>query len=315
MDTFPLYTVYTNGPITEEDNIISVSGLGSTASDMIIVEDYEEKVSTLKNGLLPDPRIMIPQTQTMDIFDSDIFICAFMKAGTHWVWEMCQMLIKGKPEYHHKSKESCMLEFHLADEFKTIKKPRIFNTHMTPKCLPQKILDKKCKIIYLQRNPKDIITSTYHHMKQTTLSLDPSTTWSHFLSEYIFKNDRDVHSNWFYYTKTWLEFIKVNNNRVLILQYEDIKKNTEHCLQKLAEYIGYERDVTLYMKIKEMCSVNKMKTMENDRETDTVAIKPHQVSSLYRKGVIGDWKNQFTVAQSEQFDALMDKNNMHSFVL
>ena len=39
-------------------------------------------------------------------------------------------------------------------------------------------------------------------------------------------SDRDVHSNWFYYTKTWLDFIKVNNNRVLILQYEDIKKVT-----------------------------------------------------------------------------------------
>jgi hypothetical protein len=128
--------------------------------------------------------MLAPKYQTLFI----VFTCLF--AGTHWVWEMCQMLIKGNPEYHHKSKESCMLEFHLADEFKTIKKPRVFNTHMTPKCLPQKILHKKCKVIYLQRNPKDIITSTYHHMKQTKLSLDPSTTWSHFLSEYIFKNGK-----------------------------------------------------------------------------------------------------------------------------
>ena len=34
-----------------------------------------------------------------------------------------------------------------------------------------------------------------------------------------------------------------------------------------------------------MCSVNKMKTMEKNRETDTAAIKSHQVSSLYRKGM------------------------------
>lgn len=87
----PRYIYYSTGPITEEDNIISVSGLDSSDSDMIIVEDYEEKVSALKKGLLPDPRIMIPQTLNMDIFDSDIFICAFMKSGKY--------IFTGKPAY------------------------------------------------------------------------------------------------------------------------------------------------------------------------------------------------------------------------
>ena len=100
---------------------------------------------------------------------------------------MCQMLIKGKAEYSTKAKESTMMEFHLPEDYKDIQRPRVFNTHFTPICLPKKMADKKCKIVIIQRNPKDVFTSLYHHFAVIGMVVDNSTTFSEYL-DYILKN-------------------------------------------------------------------------------------------------------------------------------
>ena len=43
--------------------------------------------------------------------------------------------------------------------------PRILNTHLAVTCLPEQIISKNTKIIHVMRNPKDIVTSYYHHFK------------------------------------------------------------------------------------------------------------------------------------------------------
>jgi uncharacterized protein YfaT (DUF1175 family) len=47
----PRYIYYSTGPITEEDNIISVSGLGSSYSDMIIVEYHWNSLNLVMQGI------------------------------------------------------------------------------------------------------------------------------------------------------------------------------------------------------------------------------------------------------------------------
>ena len=95
---------------------------------------------------------------------------------------MCQMLLKGKAEYFSKAKEYCMLEFHLPEEFKGLSRPRLFNTHLTPKCLPKQVFEKRCKLIIVERNPKDVLTSRYHHMKNAAISKgEASVEWPDFL--------------------------------------------------------------------------------------------------------------------------------------
>lgn len=296
---------YKFGPITEEDNVITVNFPGAGEIELLITEDCEARMPLLKTGLIPDPRILIPQLQNMEIFDDDIFILAFPKCGTHWVCEMTQMLINGKAEFSPKAKESCMMEFHLPEEYVDLEKPRVFNSHYTPRCLPKAMFDKKCKIIMLQRNPKDILTSLYHHIKNTKL-MPNSFTFSEFL-RYRMENDGEVQSNLFFYDKVWSECIASTDHPILVLQYEDIKTDTINCLSRLADFIGYPRDEVLLEEIRNKCTVNQMRDAEKRRDSGVELLDSHQVSTLYRKGVIGDWKNHFTVAESEQFDAFIKK--------
>ncbi|XP_076104591.1 sulfotransferase 1A1-like [Mytilus galloprovincialis] len=298
---------YEFGPITEKDVVVSIKQPGNADTEVLIVEEQEIRLSFQKKGVVPDPRILIPAFQEMECYDDDIFICAYPKCGTHWVWEMCQMIIKGKAEYHSKAKESCMIEFHLPEEYKDEPRPRIFNTHFTPVCLPKQAVEKKSKFILLHRNPKDIVTSLYHHMIKTKFNVDSETTWNQFL-QYILQNDREVSSNWFFYNKKWAEFTASNDLDVLVMNYEDLKIDTVSCLSKLADFIGYPRDEKMLQEISEKCTVNKMRDAEKERDSGTVVVNSEQISFLYRKGVVGDWKNQFTVAENEQFDAHLKEN-------
>lgn len=42
---------------------------------------------------------------------------------------------------------------------------RLIKTHLPIKMLPYDVLDKRCKIVYVARNPKDVIVSSYHFTK------------------------------------------------------------------------------------------------------------------------------------------------------
>jgi len=68
-------------PITDEDEIISVTFPGNEKAEMLVKDEYDVPILNRKTSRFPDPRILIPQTKNMDVFEDDIFICAYPKCG------------------------------------------------------------------------------------------------------------------------------------------------------------------------------------------------------------------------------------------
>ncbi|MBZ3870868.1 Sulfotransferase 1C2 [Sciurus carolinensis] len=96
--------------------------------------------------------------------------------------------------------------------------------------------------------------------------------------------------------------------QVLFLFYEDIKKDPKHEIQKVAQFMGKNLDETVLYKIVQETSFEKMK--ENpmtNRSTVPKSILDQSISPFMRIGTVGDWKNQFTVAQNEMFDEIYRK--------
>lgn len=74
------------------------------------------------------------------------------------------MLLNGRAEYIKEGKESLFLE--AMDDIGTIKSmdsPRVLNTNLPFRWLPQKHVESNGKIIHVIRNPKDICVSLYYH--------------------------------------------------------------------------------------------------------------------------------------------------------
>jgi len=100
-----------------------------------------------------------------------MFKSIFPFVGTHWTWEILNVLTTGKMST--KAKETAMLDFISPEQIDALESPRILNTHHPPHLLPKEIKEKKkAKIVYLHRNPKDVAISAYHHFTKAMTMLD-----------------------------------------------------------------------------------------------------------------------------------------------
>lgn len=94
------------------------------------------------------------------------------------------MLRSGKAEYHEKTKVTAMFEFVPPVELRAHPKPRVYNAHYTFNHLPKEASEKKCKIIFIQRNPKDVLVSFLPFMKGLVI-IDESVKWEEFFDKYM----------------------------------------------------------------------------------------------------------------------------------
>lgn len=76
------------------------------------------------------------------------------------------MLTHRKAEYNKSTKTISMLEYNDPRDFDKHPSPRIMNTHLPFHHLPDDVRDKRLKVVFVQRNPKDVLVSHYHHAKR-----------------------------------------------------------------------------------------------------------------------------------------------------
>lgn len=238
----------------------------------------------------------------------DVYICAYPKAGTHWLWEVTSMLLNKSSDRIKLIKETAMLEAVSQEQYNNIPSPRVLNSHLPFSMLQKDIMKHKPKIVFVQRNPKDICVSFYNHHAKI-LEYEFNGTWENYVIRFL--NGYVDYGSWFDYTLSWEQVIKNNPDLpVYIISYENMKKNVIEEIEKLSNFLNIKVDRDLIEDIAKKCDFSYMKK-EKDPMEDASEWKDGQ-PGMYRKGQIGDWKNWFTVAQNEQFDACFNEKMKHS---
>ncbi|PKU27798.1 sulfotransferase 1 family member d1-like [Limosa lapponica baueri] len=80
-------------------------------------------------------------------------------------------------------------------------------------------------------------------------------------------------------------------------------------VQKILQFLGKEVAEGTVERILHHTSFQEMKkNPAANYETMPTALMDHSLSPFLRKGISGDWKNHFTVAQNERFDQHYQKH-------
>lgn len=249
-------------------------------------------------GLYPEPEKKFQEKKDMECRETDVFLCSFPKAGTHWTHEILSMLISNSTQYNTFGTVENMLEAIAdANAVNSRSSPRFFVTHLPYKYLPTQVRNGKGKIVYVQRNPKDLHVSLYNHQKGKGIMKD-NTTWAEFFEMFVM-GEMKLYGGWFQYSKDWEK--ELDKNNILTLYFEDMKQDIVGNVLKMAEFLEVPCSKEFAEEIADKCSFDKLK---NNKIDETATLDKEGKSRLFRKGEVGDWKNWFTVSQNERFDAL-----------
>ncbi|CAK8692762.1 unnamed protein product [Clavelina lepadiformis] len=252
----------------------------------------------------------------------DVIVASYPKTGTIWMRELVRhILYCHDKELLEKAKATMFLfsflSFGQESKYDVLKKlnfsRNVLATHLpAPLINFKKYEEKGAKIIYMMRNPKDQAVSWYHFSKTQPYAGLPSYKDMYTADKKKFFDSYFAGEHKLFAKKGegYLEHLKEwyphqNDSNVLFAFYEDLKKDINQGIRKVAKFLDVtlsDEDVEM---IAEKTSFNSMK--ESTRQRQNIQTQKVRVFKIFRKGAVGEWRNYLTLEQSKLIDEKVQK--------
>ncbi|XP_018612588.1 amine sulfotransferase-like [Scleropages formosus] len=257
----------------------------------------------------------VDSIQDLEIRDSDVFVITYPKSGTIWMQQILS-LIEGRGDVTvtmHKEASQRIPWLEDAggkNRFAGDPSPRLRVSHLDYKFMPRALKQKRGKVIYLARNPKDILVS-YFHFHYYAAVFETPENFSDFFEKFL--EGRVFCGRWFDHIKTW--YSHKDEMNFLYLTYEEMIQDLRAAVERISMFMGKELINAELDSVAEHSTFDEMSKNPYANYRNVSDELLHQNKGAFmRKGTIGDWKNHFTREQNERFDHVF-REEMKDFPL
>ncbi|KAM5181707.1 amine sulfotransferase-like [Mantella aurantiaca] len=256
------------------------------------------------------PPQFIDSKKDFKIKDDDVFLLTYPKSGTIWTQQILSLICC---EGHRNGTEKIdsidrvpwfdSRTLNPDVDYNTRPSPRLFTSHLSETFVPRGLKNTKAKVIYVMRNPKDVMTSFYH-FENLFAMMEKSPDFQHFLEKFL---DGDVFpGKWFDHIRGW--YTHKDEYNIIFLKYEDMIKDLRSVVKQISTFLGIKLDDEAIDLVVKKATFKEMKKDPLANKENMPENFINNKSGLFmRKGQVGDWKNLMTVAQSELFDKIFQE--------
>ncbi|XP_032597965.1 sulfotransferase family cytosolic 1B member 1 [Drosophila grimshawi] len=242
--------------------------------------------------------------------ESDVFVVTFMKSGTTWMQELAWLLLnqldfnsaKGSFLFDRSQYiERLMNHPSGIDTITACEKmisPRLIKSHLPAQLLPREIWQEGRKIIYIARNPKDVVVSSYHFLNAITLWKGDLDT---FVDEFV--NDQIC------YTSYWshvIDFWRMRNEpNIFFATYEEMKRDLRNVIERLCKFLAVPNvEEEIMNQLLHHLSFDTMKGSEHNNPTRRLkqGQKTTEDFEFMRRGIVGSYKDELSAVAKEKMD-------------
>jgi hypothetical protein len=233
----------------------------------------------------------------LEVRPTDVFVSSYPRSGTTLVqWILYLLTHEEQPDPAHLTEVSPWFERSLAigdltaadlDRFPS---PRVFKSH-----LPREWLPDGARYIYVERDVLDVLVS-YFHFYRAYLGFTGSM--SDFYSRFM--DGRLQYGSWFDHLAGWRR--RASDPEVLIVRYEDLMHDRKGSIERIVDFLGWERDERWIDRAVIESSFDAMKRRESvfDHATAVLLERGVRRDSFLRTGQTGTGSAELSEAQVRQ---------------
>ncbi|XP_025098768.1 sulfotransferase family cytosolic 1B member 1-like isoform X2 [Pomacea canaliculata] len=258
------------------------------------------RLSPLKHQLSLADRLRL--INTFDLRPDDVIVAGYLRSGNNWIHQMIYMLLEGTLDPPPLFGPDTNVILETATDFNRVLpavKPRALYTHLLFKDLPKVVTEKKVKVVHITRNLKDVFVSLYCLLEKYPLR-QYYPPWPEFFSTML--DDGVSYGDIFDHVTSWEKAIDDHpEHPFYCVTYEEMTQNGVDQLERIDQFLETNRGRPFCQAVVEKCHIDNMVNLRMSQDVD------FDRNLLFRKGVVGDWKNWFTVAQNEEFEEVVRK--------
>ncbi|XP_008291323.1 sulfotransferase family 5A, member 1 [Stegastes partitus] len=236
--------------------------------------------------------------------DTDVLIVSYPKSGTTWMQEIVSLISsRGDPQLSRSvpnwTRAPWLEQYYCSAVLEASSAPhRVITTHLPYHLLGPALQGSKAKVLYVSRNPKDVVVSFYYFHKMANF-LPEAASFPEFLDQFL---QGTLHfGSWFDHIRGWTSQTAAAH-RLLHVTYEQMSLDLQGTIKRVSSFLQrplVDDEVNNCVK---HCSFSSMR----DNQMVNYSLVPEQImdhskGSFMRKGEIGDWRNLFTEEQNQHF--------------
>jgi len=281
----PTKTTNTRNPLQKTAS--RVLGAATSAIDIAVRNlDNARRIANFLRGRME-----------LEVRPTDVFISSYPRSGTTLTqWILYLLTHEEQPDPAHLTKVSPWFERSLAigeltaSDLERFPSPRVFKSH-----LPRQWLPDGARYIYVERDGLDVLVS-YFHFYRAYLGFEG--TLDDFYGRFM--DGRVQYGSWFEHVAGWRE--RASDPDVLIVRYEDLLNERKASIERIVDFLGWDRSEGWVDRAVIESSFDAMKRRESvfDHATALLLERGVNPQSFLRSGQSGRGVDALSDAQARE---------------